>query len=110
RIEERPSENDLGGPFLLVRPAWAPPSGCKSPRKLTMTIEVKRNCRRATDCGKEAWSASMGRRTDTGSEAEPTRASGPKTAKLLWSRGGDVNPAVVWRRVAFLPGELSPYA
>ena len=29
--------------------------GCKSSRKLTTASEVKRNCMRATECGKEAW-------------------------------------------------------
>ena len=46
----------FGAAFLLVRPAWAHSCGCKSRRKLTMTNEVKRNCTRVTDCGKEAWS------------------------------------------------------
>jgi len=40
----------------LVRPAWAHSCGCKSRRKLTKTSEVKRNCVRATERGKEAWS------------------------------------------------------
>jgi len=39
-----------------VRPAWAHSCGCKSHRKLITTNEVKRNCMRATECGKEAWS------------------------------------------------------
>ena len=42
--------------------------------------------------------------------ALPSRANGHVTAKLLWPRRGDVNPAVVQRRCAFLPGEISPYA
>jgi hypothetical protein len=42
--------------FLFVRPAWAHSYGCKSRRKLITTSEVKRNCMRATECGKEAWS------------------------------------------------------
>ena len=37
-----------------VRPAWAHSWRCKSSRKLTTASEVKRNCMRATDCGKEA--------------------------------------------------------
>ena len=40
--------------FFLVRPAWAHSCGCKSCRKLTKTSEAKRNCTRATECGKEA--------------------------------------------------------
>ena len=39
-----------------MRPAWAQSYGCKSRRKLITTSEVKRNCMRATECGKEAWS------------------------------------------------------
>ncbi len=40
----------------MVRPAWAHTCGCKSRRKLITTNEAKRNCMRATECGKEAWS------------------------------------------------------
>ena len=39
-----------------MRPAWAQSYGCKSRRKLITTSEVKRNCMRVTECGKEAWS------------------------------------------------------
>jgi hypothetical protein len=38
----------------MVRPAWAHTCGCKSRRKLITTSEVKRNCMRVTECGKEA--------------------------------------------------------
>jgi hypothetical protein len=38
-----------------VRPAWARSCGCKSRRKLITANEVKRNCMRVTECGKEAW-------------------------------------------------------
>ena len=38
----------------MVRPAWAHTCGCKSRRKLITTNEVKRNCMRVTECGKEA--------------------------------------------------------
>ena len=41
--------------FFHVRPAWAHSYGCKSRRKLITTSEAKRNCMRATECGKEAW-------------------------------------------------------
>jgi hypothetical protein len=40
----------------MVRPAWAHSCGCKSRRELTTVSEVKRNCMRVTECGKEAWS------------------------------------------------------
>jgi len=69
-----------------VRPAWAHSCGCKSRRKLTTASEVKRNCGRVTDRGKEAWSETASRWTRTGYEAVPIRASGQQTAKLLWSR------------------------
>ena len=41
---------------FYVRPAWAHSRRCKSSRKLITASEVKRNCTRATKCGKEAWS------------------------------------------------------
>ena len=37
-----------------MRPAWAHSWRCKSSRKLTTASEVKRNCMRGTECGKEA--------------------------------------------------------
>ena len=37
-----------------MRPAWAYSCGCKSRRELTIVSEVKRNCMRVTECGKEA--------------------------------------------------------
>lgn len=46
--------------FFLVRPAWAHTCGCKSRHKLATVSEVKRNCTRATECGKEAWSVICG--------------------------------------------------
>ena len=41
--------------FLHVRPAWAHSWRCKSSRELVTVSEVKRNCMRVTECGKEAW-------------------------------------------------------
>ena len=40
--------------FLMVRPAWAHSWRCKSSRELVTVSEVKRNCMRVTECGKEA--------------------------------------------------------
>ena len=40
---------------LLVRPAWARSSGCKSPAELTTARQLKRNCVRVTERGEEAW-------------------------------------------------------
>jgi hypothetical protein len=39
-----------------VRPAWAHTCGCKSRCELVTVSKVKRNCVRATERGKEAWS------------------------------------------------------
>jgi hypothetical protein len=39
-----------------VRPAWAYTCGCKSRHELVTVSEVKRNCVRVTERGKEAWS------------------------------------------------------
>lgn len=49
-----------GTGFFHVRPAWAHTCGCKSRYKLATVSEVKRNCTRATECGKEAWSVICG--------------------------------------------------
>ena len=54
RPEPRPAVAGL----FLVRPTWAHSFGCKSRHKLITTSEVKRNCMRVTECGKEAWSIS----------------------------------------------------
>src|SRR5690606_13412486 len=51
-----PRSYDLG--LFFVRPAWAHSCGCKSRHKLITANEVKRNCTRATECGKEAWNVS----------------------------------------------------
>ena len=37
-----------------MRPAWAHSCGCKSRHELATASEVKRNCTRATEFGKEA--------------------------------------------------------
>jgi hypothetical protein len=37
-----------------VRPAWAQSCGCKSRHELVTVSEVKRNCARVTERGKEA--------------------------------------------------------
>ena len=44
------------GWISLVRPAWAHTCGCKSRCELVTASKVKRNCVRATERGKEAWS------------------------------------------------------
>jgi hypothetical protein len=40
--------------LFSVRPAWAHSWRCKSSRELVTVSEVKRNCTRVTECGKEA--------------------------------------------------------
>ena len=50
------SKRRLRAPFR-VRPAWAHSCGWKSRHKLITANEVKRNCMRVTECGKEAWIA-----------------------------------------------------
>src|SRR5690606_41266550 len=93
---------------FFVRPARAHSWRCKSSRELTTASEAKRNCGRATGRGEEASSETASRWTRTGYEAVLIRASEQEVAKLLWSRIGGVNPAVVQGRSAFLPGEISP--
>jgi hypothetical protein len=51
----------FGGVFVVVRPAWAHSYGWKSGHKQVTASEEKRNCMRATECGKEAWIAAAGR-------------------------------------------------
>ena len=46
----------IEAPYADVRPAWAHSWRCKSSRELVTVSEVKRNCMRVTECGKEAWS------------------------------------------------------
>ena len=50
---ERSERSEFG-----VRPAWARSSGCKSPAELATARQVKCNCARVTERGKEAWSVS----------------------------------------------------
>lgn len=50
--------------------------------------------------GNRVWEGSVERKTvsrgtQTASEAAPSRASRQETAKLLWSKRGDVNAAIV---------------
>ena len=92
-----------------MRPAWARSWRCKSSRKLTTASEAKRNCTRVTECGEEAWSEPASQWTRTGYEASLIKASRHITAKLSWSRRGDVDSVAVRRRIVLLPGEISPH-
>ena len=76
-----------------MRPAWAHSCGCKSRRKLITTNEVKRNCVRATDRGKEAWSVSrelMDKNRIEGDAEQGERAKDRKALviKARWRKSG----------------------
>ena len=43
-------------PVFIVRPAWAHTCGCKSRCELVTVSKAQRNCVRASERGKEAWS------------------------------------------------------
>ncbi len=94
----------------FVCPAWAPTRRCKSFGDL---VAGTRANRQAT--GREASAESSGRarpagrRTETGYEAGPTRASGQMTAKLFATKGSPVDPALVQGQSVRLPGEISPH-
>ena len=90
-----------------MRPAWAQSWRWKSSRELTTASEGKYNCVRATERGEEVWNESASRWTKTKYEALSAKASGHIIAKLLWSKVDGVDLAVVQRRTAFLPGEIS---
>ncbi len=53
---KRERENPGYPGFFIVRPAWAHTCGCKSRCELVTVSKAKRNCVRATERGKEAWS------------------------------------------------------
>ena len=74
------------GRDLEVKVLWGTRSqGSRANRKATA----------ARPALKEAGSEAASRRTGTGYEAEPTRASGHVTAKLSRPKDGDVDPAAV---------------
>ena len=80
--------------FFVVRPARAHSCGCKSRRKLITANEVKRNCRRVTDCGKEARSVnreSMNKNRIEGAAWQGERAINREALviKAKWRKSGD---------------------
>ena len=80
----------------MVRPAWAHSCGCKSRRKLTTASEVKRNCTRATECGKEAWSVNHEPMDENQLEGGAGQGEQAKDCKaLVVKSSGGVNLAVV---------------
>ena len=76
-----------------MRPAWAHSCGCKSRRKLITANEVKRNCVRATERGKEAWSIScepMNKNRIEGAAEQGERAMNREALviKAKWRKSG----------------------
>ena len=76
-----------------MRPAWAHPWRCKSSRKLVTVSEVKRNCTRVTECGKEAWSINcepMNKNRIEGAAKQGEQAMNCKAfvTKAKWRRSG----------------------
>src|SRR5262249_15854115 len=65
----------------LVRPAWALTWRWESSPELITASEANRRASDREDGVKEAGNEAAGRRTGTGYEAEPSRASGPGAAK-----------------------------
>jgi len=76
-----------------VRPAWAHSWRCKSSRELVTVSEVKRNCMRVTDCGKEAWSVNrepMDKNRIEGDADQGERANNREAfvTKSQWRKSG----------------------
>jgi len=72
-----------GARSSLVRPAWALTWRWESSPELITASEANRRASDREDGVKEAGNEAAGRRTGTGYEAEPSRASGPGAAKPL---------------------------
>ena len=68
--------------LFFVRPAWASTWRWKSFRELVTASEANRRASDREAGVKEAGSEAAGRRTGTGYEAEPSRASEQMIAKL----------------------------
>ena len=66
----------------LVRPAWALTWRCKSSENLVTGTQGNRKGVTARERLEEAGNEPTGRRTETGYQATPSRASGQVTAKL----------------------------
>ncbi|OOG89739.1 hypothetical protein B0E41_00070 [Hydrogenophaga sp. A37] len=76
-----------------MRPAWAHTCGCKSRCELVTVSKVKRNCVRATERRKEAWSVSrepMNKNRIEGAAKQGERANDRKAlvTKAKWRRCG----------------------
>ncbi len=83
----------FGGPVLLVRPAWAHTCGCKSHHELVTVSEVKRNCERVTDRGKQAWS--VNREPMNKNRIEGVAKQGERAKNRKGPKRGGVDAAVV---------------
>ena len=77
--------------FLLVRPAWAHTCGCKSRCELVTVSKAKRNCVRATERGKEAWSVNREPMNKNRIEGAAKQGEWAKNRKALVTK-------VRWRR------------
>ena len=77
--------------FLWVRPAWAHTCGCKSRCELVTVSKVKRNCVRATERGKEAWSVNREPMNKNRIEGAAKQGEWAKNRKALVTK-------VRWRR------------
>jgi len=76
-----------------VRPAWAHSCGLQVPRELVTVSEVKRNCMRVTECGKEAWSVNcepMNKNRIEGTAKQGERAWNREAlvTKAKWRKSG----------------------
>ena len=76
-----------------MRPARAHSCGCKSRHELITASEAKRNCRRVTECGEEAWSIScepMNKNRIEGAAEQGERAKDREALviKARWRRSG----------------------
>jgi len=102
-------EGIMSSPLSLVRPAWAHSCGCKSRHKLITANEVKRNCARVTERGKEAWITScepMDKNRIEGTAEQGERASNREALviKARWCKSG----GCAAKECKPLPGEISP--
>ena len=76
-----------------MRPAWAHSCGCKSRRQLITANEVKRNCVRVTERGKEAWNVSCepmdkNRIEGAAEQGERARSREALVIKAKWRKSG----------------------
>ena len=91
-----------------MRPAWAHSWRCKPSRELVTVSEAKRNCVRATERGKEAWSVNrepMNKNRIEGAAEQGEWAQNHEAlvTKAKWRRCGGCamkECAITWGRLA----------